>query len=86
MKEAGTVLREHPIDEVVAIVGKRLPTVDPKLIAAVIEKIRKATPNPPAVTKVGLENAERINIEAGLLKPEEKLGDYEGLWTDEFVK
>jgi NitT/TauT family transport system substrate-binding protein len=86
MKEAGLVLREHPVDEVAAIVGKRLPTVDPKLIAVVIEKIRKATPNPPAVTKAGLENAERINIEAGLLKPEEKLGNYEGLWTDEFVK
>lgn len=86
MKDAGAVLREHPLDEVVAIVGKRLPTVDPKLIAAVLEKVRKITPDPPAVTKEGLANAERINIEAGLLKPEEKLPSYDGLATDEFVK
>lgn len=86
MKEAGGILRDHPTDEVVPIIAKRLPTVDPKLIAAVIEKVRKATPNPPAVTRAGLENAERINIEGGLLKPEEKLATYDGLATDEFVR
>jgi NitT/TauT family transport system substrate-binding protein len=86
MKEAGAVLRQHAIDEIVAIIGKRLPGIDAKLIAAVIEKVRRITPDPPAVTKAGLENAERINIESGLLKPEEKLGSYEGLYTDAFVK
>jgi len=86
MKEAGIVLREHPIDEVVAIVAKRLPSVDPPLIATVLAKVRKITPDPPTVTKAGLDNAERINIEAGLLKPEEKLGAYDGLYTDAYVK
>jgi NitT/TauT family transport system substrate-binding protein len=38
------------------------------------------------VSKVGLENAELFNIEAGLLKPDEKLKSYDGLFTDEFVK
>lgn len=86
MKEAAAVLREHPVDAVVAILSKRLPKVDPKLIAAVLLKIRQATPYPPAVTAAGLANAERINIEAGLLQPEEKLGTYDGLSTDEFVR
>jgi ABC-type nitrate/sulfonate/bicarbonate transport system substrate-binding protein len=86
MKEAAAILRGRPIDELVAMLAKRLPTVDPKLIALVLEKIRKATPDPPAVTTAGLKNAERINIEAGLLKPEEKLGNYDGLATDAFVK
>ncbi len=86
MKDAAAVLRQDPIEKLVPIIAKRLPTVDPKLIAAVIQKVRQATPDPPAVTAAGLANAERINIEAGLLKPGEKLGAYDGLFTDAFVK
>lgn len=86
MKEAGAFLRQRPVDEIVAIVAKRLPTVEPRLIAAVLQKIREITPDPPAVTKAGLENAERINLEAGLLKPEEKLGSYDDIYTDAFVR
>ena len=86
MKEAGAILRQHPIDELVAIIAKRLPSVEPRLIAAVLEKVRKITPDPPAVSEAGLENAERINIEAGLMKPEERLGSYAGLYTDAYVK
>jgi NitT/TauT family transport system substrate-binding protein len=85
MKEAAQILHGQPA-EAEAILAKRLPTMDPKLIAAVLEKIRKATPDTLAVTRKGLENAERVNVEAGLLKPEEKLPSYDGLFTDAFVK
>ncbi len=85
MKDAAQILHHQP-EEARAILAKRLPTMDPKLIAAVLEKIRRATPDPLAVTQQGLENAERMNIEAGLLKPEEKLPSYAGLFTDAFVK
>ena len=86
MKEAGALLRNRPVDELTALIAKRLPNVDVKLIAAVLEKVRKITPDPLAVTRSGLENAERINIESGLLKPEEKLGSFDGLYTDAYVK
>src|SRR5262249_35037986 len=33
-----------------------------------------------------LENGELYSIEAGLLKPEDKLKSYDGLYTDEYVK
>lgn len=39
-----------------------------------------------AVLQKALENAERMNVEAGLLKPEEKLPSYDGLFTDAYVK
>jgi NitT/TauT family transport system substrate-binding protein len=84
MKEAAQVLHGQP-EEARAILTKRLPALDPQLIGAVLEKVRKATPEPLAVTRQALENAERMNIEAGLLKPEEKLQSYEGLFTDAFV-
>ncbi len=85
MKDASQILHGQPA-EAEAILAKRLPNMDPKLIAAVLEKIRKATPDPLAVTRKGLENAERMNIDAGLLKPEEKLPSYDGLFTDAYVK
>ena len=55
-------------------------------LAAGLAEIRKGTPRPPAVTKADLENSELYNIGAGLLKPEEKLKSYDGLYTDEYVK
>jgi len=33
-----------------------------------------------------MENAELVNIDAGLMKPDEKLASYDGLFTDDFVK
>lgn len=85
MKDASQILHGQPA-EAEAILAKRLPTMDAKLIAAVLEKIRKATPDPLAVTQKALENAERMNVDAGLLKPEEKLPSYDGLFTDAYVK
>jgi ABC-type nitrate/sulfonate/bicarbonate transport system substrate-binding protein len=85
MKDASQILHGQPA-EAEAILSKRLPTMDAKLIATVLEKIRKATPDPLAVTQKALENAERMNVDAGLLKPEEKLPSYDGLFTDAYVK
>jgi ABC-type nitrate/sulfonate/bicarbonate transport system substrate-binding protein len=85
MKDASQILHTQPA-EAKAILAKRLPNMDPKLIDVVVEKITKATPTPLAVTAKALENAERLNIESGLLKPEEKLPSYDGLYTDAYVK
>ena len=37
-------------------------------------------------SRAALENGESYNIEAGLLKAEDKLKSYDGLFTDEYVK
>ena len=52
MKEAIAYLHAHPA-EVLAILGKRFPNLEPKLIAAAFEEIRKSTPKVPVVTKRG---------------------------------
>ena len=44
------------------------------------------TPSPPVPTRAALENSEVYNVGAGLLKADEKLKSYDGLFTDEFVK
>ena len=85
MVEAIDVLLDRPA-EVFPLFQKRFAAIDEKLLAAGLTEIRKGTPRPPAVTKADLENAELYNIGAGLLKPEEKLKSYDGLYTDEYVR
>jgi NitT/TauT family transport system substrate-binding protein len=84
-REAIAYLHTHPA-EVIAILGKRFPNLEPKLIAAAFEEIRKSTPKVPIVTKEALDNADDFNVEAGMMKAADKLKSYDGLYTDEFVK
>jgi len=65
---------------------KRFATLDDGVLAAAFKQILKGTPRPPVVTKADLENAETYNVDAGLLKAEEKLKSYDGLFTDEYVR
>lgn len=85
MKEAVAYLHSHPA-EVTAILGKKFPSLEPKLVAAAFDEIRKSTPQAPVVTKEALDNADDFNVEAGMMKADAKLKSYDGLYTDEFVK
>ena len=82
---AEAFMRDRP-EEALALLKKRFATLDGKVLAAAFETIRKISPNPPAVSAKGFENAELFNIDAGLMKPEDKLATYDGLYTDAFVK
>jgi ABC-type nitrate/sulfonate/bicarbonate transport system substrate-binding protein len=83
--EAEAYLHDHPA-AALAVVRKRFPTLDDKVLTAAFNAIRAISPNPPVASPEGIANAERLNIEAGLMKPGEKLASYKGLVTDEFVK
>ncbi len=85
MKEAVAYVHTHPQD-VIAILAKKFSNLEPKLIAAAFEEIRKSTPKVPVVTKEALNNADDFNVEAGMMKAGDKLKSYDGLYTDEFVK
>src|SRR5262249_25392391 len=76
---------DHP-QETIAILQKRFPNLDRPLIQAAFAQIRKSTPRPPVVTRIALENADDFNVEAGLMRKEEKLKSYDGLFTNEFVQ
>jgi NitT/TauT family transport system substrate-binding protein len=84
-REAVALMLDRP-GETLPLLRKRFAQFDERQIAAAFEDIRKITPRSLLVTKAGLENAELFNIEAGLLKPEEKLKSYDGLFTDQFVR
>src|SRR5262249_37976903 len=83
--EAVAYILDHPA-ETLALLKKRFPTLDDKVLAAGFEQIRKSTPRVPATERAVLENGEIYSIEAGLLKPEDKLKSYDGLYTDEYVR
>jgi ABC-type nitrate/sulfonate/bicarbonate transport system substrate-binding protein len=68
------------------ILKKTFSHFDDAVLADAIDVVRKATPASPAVTAEELANAENFNVEAKLMKPEEKLKSYDGLFTDAFVK
>jgi ABC-type nitrate/sulfonate/bicarbonate transport system substrate-binding protein len=82
---AEAFIHDHP-EEALALLKKRFPTLDDKVFAVAFETIRKISPSPPMISAKGIENAELYNIDAGLMKPEEKLASYDGLFTDAFVK
>jgi NitT/TauT family transport system substrate-binding protein len=85
LAEALAYVRGNPAGTL-AILKKTFTRFDDAVLAAAIEVIRKSTPVVPAATHAALENAENFNVEARLMKPEEKLKSYDGLATDAYVK
>ena len=85
IKDAAAFIKNKP-DEAFALLKKRFPTLDDKLLKASFEELRKVTPSPPVVSKAIIENSEKFNVDAGLLKADEKLKSYDGLFTNEFVQ
>jgi ABC-type nitrate/sulfonate/bicarbonate transport system substrate-binding protein len=85
IKDATAFIKDKP-DEAFAVLKKRFPTLDEPLLKASFEELRKVTPSPPVVLKASIENSEIFNVDAGLLKADEKLKSYDGLFTNEFVK
>jgi hypothetical protein len=72
--------------EALALLKKRFPQFDDRQLAVAFEDIRKITPRDLRLTADAFEKAERFNVEAGLLKPDETLKSYDGFFTDQFVK
>ena len=85
IKDATAFIKGKP-DEALALLKKRFPTLDDKILKAGFAELQKVTPSPPVVTKADIENSEIFNVDAGLLKPDEKVKNFDGLFTDEFVK
>jgi ABC-type nitrate/sulfonate/bicarbonate transport system substrate-binding protein len=82
--QAMQFVREQP-DETLAIVKTRFPQMSDQILAASLATIRNATPETPTPMLDGFENSENFNVNAHVLKPEERLKSFDGLYTDEFV-
>jgi ABC-type nitrate/sulfonate/bicarbonate transport system substrate-binding protein len=82
---ASRFIHEHPQDSR-AILEQRFPKTDKAVVAASFQVMQRAMPMVPVVEEKALANADRINVEAGFIKPEDQLKTYEDLFTNEFFK
>jgi ABC-type nitrate/sulfonate/bicarbonate transport system substrate-binding protein len=85
LSAASRFVHDRP-DDATAILQKRFPNTAPSVVAASFAVMRKAMPEPPAIEAQALSNADRINVEAGFIKPSDQLKTYNDLFTNEYVK
>ena len=58
----------------------------PGVIERSFATIEKSMPAKPVIVEAAVSNSDRLNIEAGFMKPDEKLGSYSDLFTNEYVQ
>jgi NitT/TauT family transport system substrate-binding protein len=85
MVEAASYIHEHR-DGAVASLKKRFPTLDDAVLAASADAVIKMTDRPPASSAKAIANGDRMNVDAGFLKPEDLLKSYDDLFTNEYLK
>jgi ABC-type nitrate/sulfonate/bicarbonate transport system substrate-binding protein len=78
-------VHEQP-QQALALLKKHFDKASDAVAARAFADIAAGSPVPPALVAAVLANSERLNVEAGFLKPEDRLKSYDGLYTDEFVK
>ncbi len=82
---ANKFINEKPA-EALEILKKRFDKMDQAVLAEAWKTVAAAHARDLRVTVPGLEHSEKVSLEAKLLKPEEALKSFDGLYTDEFVK
>lgn len=84
--EAAAYVKDHPAESLALLRKSHFAALDETLLAAAFEVTRRIMPSPPAVTQKALENDDAISIAAGLLSADDRLKDYDGLYTDRFLR
>jgi NitT/TauT family transport system substrate-binding protein len=84
MVAAAAFIHDHP-DETMGFLRKRFPDVGEAALAKAFEEVQRATPLDPVVDRRGLESADRLNIDAGLMQTSDKVQSYDGLFTDKYL-
>ena len=69
-----------------AILRQRFTTLEPAVLDRAFLTVGKITARSPIVIETAVSNSDRLNLEAGFIKPDEQLSSYQELFTDEFVR
>jgi ABC-type nitrate/sulfonate/bicarbonate transport system substrate-binding protein len=80
-----TFVHQHQ-PESLAILHNHFPQIDPGVLQRSFADVEHAMPQTPVIIEAAISNSDRLNVEAGLMKPGEQLGSYTDLFTDEFVQ
>ena len=82
---ANRLILEKP-DEALEILKKRFDKMDQQVLAAAWQTVAQAHAKDLRVTLPGLEHSQQVSLEAKLLEPKDALKNFDGLYTDEFVR
>jgi ABC-type nitrate/sulfonate/bicarbonate transport system substrate-binding protein len=85
MAGAAAFIHDKP-DAALALLRKRFAKMDAALLAAAWQTVSKAHPKDIKVTVPGLQNSQRVSLEAQLLADKDALKSFDGLYTDEFLR
>jgi NitT/TauT family transport system substrate-binding protein len=72
--------------EALELVKKRFDKTDPAVLAAAWQVVSKAHAKDIKVPVAGLENSQKVSIEAKLLEAKDTLSNFDGLHTEEFLR
>jgi NitT/TauT family transport system substrate-binding protein len=82
---AAKYVHEHRA-EALAILKQRFDKIDGNILERSFDIVEAATAKSPIVPETAVANSDRLNAEAGFIKPDEQLKSYRELFTDEFVR
>jgi ABC-type nitrate/sulfonate/bicarbonate transport system substrate-binding protein len=81
---ANRFILERP-DEALALLRKRFDKMDPAVLAAAWQVVAMAHARDIKIPVAGLDNSQKVSLEAKLLEPRDALKAFDGLYTDEFL-
>jgi NitT/TauT family transport system substrate-binding protein len=82
---ANRFILEKPA-EALEILKKRFDKMDQTVLVEAWKTVSQAHAKDLRVTVPGLDHSQKVSLEAKLLKPEDTLKSFDGLYTDEFVR
>jgi NitT/TauT family transport system substrate-binding protein len=82
---ANRMIHDTP-DKALEILSARFKQMDPAVLATAWKVVAQAHATDLRVTEAVLAQGERVNIEAKLLDPKDKVASYDGLYTDQYLK
>jgi hypothetical protein len=79
------MIHDQP-DQALEILSKRFKQMDPNVLKAAWKTVAAAHATDLRVNQKLLETGDKMNVEAKLLKAEDQVKSYDGLFTDQFLK
>lgn len=84
-KKAMRLMHEQP-DEAIAILRKRFEKTDPAVLEDAFRGVLAGTPRTPLIQEAGFARVEDYMIAAGIMKAEERLPSYTGVYTNDYAR
>jgi ABC-type nitrate/sulfonate/bicarbonate transport system substrate-binding protein len=84
-QDAIAVMRDKPA-EALPPLRKRFAQLDPDVVNDAFETMRAMTPKTLAFTEAGLKNAQELMVVTGMVKPDETLKSFDGIYSNAYLK